>query len=128
MAQSPSEASSVLDGLWAELQDTLTATLNKKELKKVRRIEDRDSLESFFEEVKKACDEYKDGGRSRGRRFKMGFQTFCARFSEFLECFAGIGDIVKGAFKQGGALAYGSLATLLMVGISRYPIKFQSLR
>ncbi|KXT00823.1 hypothetical protein AC578_2975 [Pseudocercospora eumusae] len=50
-----------------------------------------------------------------GRKITTGFQSFLYTFSQFLESFSGICEIVRAADQQYGGLAYGTLSLLLSV-------------
>lgn len=52
---------------------------------------------------------------STGRKIGTGFQGFLVTFSDFLESFSGIVEIVKAADQQYGGLAYGTLSVFLSV-------------
>lgn len=54
-----------------------------------------------------------------GRKIATGLQGFLVTFSDFLESFSGIVEIVKGADQQYGGLAYGTLSVLLTVAVRK---------
>ena len=57
--------------------------------------------------------------RSMGlRKFPKKLQSFITTFSDFLECYSGIVEVVKQADSQFGGLAYSTLSLLLIVRMS----------
>ena len=56
---------------------------------------------------------------TRHRKAGVGLQKFLSTFGEFLESYAGIVEIVKGADQQYGGLAYGTLSILLSVAVRK---------
>jgi hypothetical protein len=53
------------------------------------------------------------------RKFPKKLQSFMTTFSDFLECYSGIVEIVKQADSQFGGLAYSTLSLLLIVRMSK---------
>lgn len=68
-------------------------------------------VQFFFTEAK---DEKSDWARSRPKASQYA-QSFVTKFSDFLESYSGIVEIVKGADQQYGGLAYGTLSLFLVV-------------
>lgn len=56
---------------------------------------------------------------ARSKR-SSNIQTFGARFCEFLTCYSGIVEVVKGADQQYGGIAYGTMSILFTVGRSSH--------
>lgn len=54
-----------------------------------------------------------------GRKMATGFQGFLVTFSDFLESFSGIVEIVKAADQHYGGLAYGTLSVFLSVAVHK---------
>lgn len=52
----------------------------------------------------------------RGSRRRRQVQHLCSEMSEVLQAFMGIADIVKGVEPRAGAVLYGGLSVILMVG------------
>lgn len=106
------------DQFFNDMWEEVKSELDEKEFQKVRQIEDRAAFEAFLDEVRTQSTDYKDGTKSKWRRMRGHVQRICAQLSEFLECYSGVAEVAKGIHQQGGALGYGTLSVLLMVGAS----------
>lgn len=60
---------------------------------------------------------WKKTRREGARKIGKGLQSFLCRFSDFLEAYSGIVEMMKGADQQYGGLAYGTLSLLLSVSV-----------
>lgn len=103
------------DNLLNELWEQIKTKFGNEELEDVQQVKDRATLQAFINNMSAKSYEYTNPTKSKKMKFRAGLQKICARFSEFLECYAGIADIAKGIHPQGGALSYGCLSVLLMV-------------
>ena len=96
---------------------TLYKTTKDDLTSKIVEIED-DLEDETSQALGQAQREHRSWGIKRstgGRKVGTGIQSFMTTFSEFLESYSGIVELVKAADNQYGGLAYGTLSLFLSV-------------
>lgn len=75
-------------------------------------------LEGRVKHVLQGTEAAKEKWSKRRSKASVNVQNFVSNFSDFLACYAGIVEIVKGADQQYGGIAYGTMSILLTVSCS----------
>ena len=78
-------------------------------------VRELSALENIVREMQIEAETSKDQWAKNRSKTSRHVQNFTTRFSQFLESYSGIVEVLKGADQQYGGVAYGTLSVFLVV-------------
>ncbi|KAL9126195.1 MAG: hypothetical protein Q9217_004724 [Psora testacea] len=82
-------------------------------------VGDLSELKQFVKKQLEIAEDHKRNWTKNRCKMSRNVQNFATKFSEFLESYSGIVEVVKGADQQYGGLAYGTLSLFFIVGLNK---------
>ena len=102
----------------SDLQAAKTKEELEQQIKKYQ--EDDDSLEdraiAAMNSATQSHNNYETNRNSGGKKVGRIAQLFVKRFADFMQCYSGVIEVLKGAGQMYGIVAYETLSIFLVVG------------